>query len=179
MSTNNTILPNNHNIRISSPHHTAAAMNQHNNPKTTQDTATIIQNQINQLKKQAENLETTARKLREIANILELQRQAFINHSQQASSSSSNSITNTHTNTEEAPLDEHGNPKYKGKKRGRKPKKRKRCLAKKRGHTAYTLVSTTSYYLIEYLIISKLIMFIFVVCTRRISESQGGIHFTT
>ena len=43
-----------------------------------------------------------------------------------------------------APLDEHGVPKYKGKKRGRKPKKRKRMRnpnAPKRKHTAYTLVS--------------------------------------
>jgi len=41
-----------------------------------------------------------------------------------------------------APLDENGVPKYKGKKRGRKPKKRKRMRnpnAPKRKHTAYTL----------------------------------------
>lgn len=178
MSTNTTI-PNNHNTRISSPHPTAVAMNQHNNPKTTQDTATIIQNQIQQIKQQAENLETTAAKLREIANILELQRKELMNHSQQqqqASSSFSNSITNTNTNTEEAPLDEHGNPKYKGKKRGRKPKKRKRCLTKKRGHTAYTLVSTISY-LVSYILYQKLTLYI--VCTRSISKSKGGIHFTT
>ena len=45
---------------------------------------------------------------------------------------------------ETAPLDENGVPKYKGKKRGRKPKKRLRKRnphAKKRAHTAYTLVS--------------------------------------
>jgi len=41
-----------------------------------------------------------------------------------------------------APLDEFGVPKYKGRKRGRKPKKRKRALnpnRQKRQHTAYTL----------------------------------------
>ena len=41
-----------------------------------------------------------------------------------------------------APLDAFGNPKYKGRKRGRKPKKRKRALnpnRPKRQHTAYTL----------------------------------------
>ena len=45
---------------------------------------------------------------------------------------------------EPAPLDENGIPKYKGRKRGRKPKKRLRKRnpnAKKRSHTAYTLVS--------------------------------------
>jgi hypothetical protein len=45
---------------------------------------------------------------------------------------------------ESAPLDENGIPKYKGRKRGRKPKKRLRKRnpnAKKRSHTAYTLVS--------------------------------------
>jgi hypothetical protein len=41
-----------------------------------------------------------------------------------------------------APLDENGNPKYKGKKRGRKPKPRKRKMnpnREKRKHTGYTL----------------------------------------
>ena len=41
-----------------------------------------------------------------------------------------------------APLDERGVPKYKGKKRGRKPKPRKRKLdpnRRRRQHTAYTL----------------------------------------
>ena len=43
-------------------------------------------------------------------------------------------------------LDENGVPKYKGKKRGRKPKKQKRIRdpnAPKRKHAAYTLVSTS------------------------------------
>ncbi|KAG7347583.1 HMG high mobility group box-containing protein [Nitzschia inconspicua] len=43
---------------------------------------------------------------------------------------------------EMAPLDEYGNPKYKGKKRGRKPKPRKRKHnpdREKRKHTGYTL----------------------------------------
>jgi len=47
-----------------------------------------------------------------------------------------------------APLDENGVPKYKGKKRGRKPKKRKRIRdpnAPKRKHTAYTLFVQETY----------------------------------
>ena len=47
-----------------------------------------------------------------------------------------------------APLDENGVPKYKGRKRGRKPKKRKRQLnpnRQKRQHTAYTLFVKESY----------------------------------
>ncbi len=51
--------------------------------------------------------------------------------------------TTTELNPSElAPLDAFGNPKYKGRKRGRKPKKRKRALnpnRQKRQHTAYTL----------------------------------------
>jgi hypothetical protein len=46
------------------------------------------------------------------------------------------------------PLDEHGVPKYRGKKRGRKPKKRKRKINPQRGkrqHTAYTLFVQTNY----------------------------------
>lgn len=47
-----------------------------------------------------------------------------------------------------APLDEFGVPKYKGRKRGRKPKKRKRQLnpnRQKRQHTAYTLFVQENY----------------------------------
>ena len=47
-----------------------------------------------------------------------------------------------------APLDEHGLPKYKGKKRGRKPKKRQRVHdpnKPKRKHTAYTLFVKDNY----------------------------------
>eukprot|EP00980_Cylindrotheca_fusiformis_P028272 scaffold22589_cov138-Cylindrotheca_fusiformis.AAC.35 len=47
-----------------------------------------------------------------------------------------------------APLDEHGVPKYKGKKRGRKPKARKRKAnpnRRKRQHTAYTLFVKETY----------------------------------
>jgi len=47
-----------------------------------------------------------------------------------------------------APMDEFGVPKYKGKKRGRKPKKRKRLRkpnAPKRQHTAYTLFVQENY----------------------------------
>jgi hypothetical protein len=47
-----------------------------------------------------------------------------------------------------APLDEHGVPKYKGKKRGRKPKARKRKAnpnRRKRQHTAYTLFVQETY----------------------------------
>jgi len=47
-----------------------------------------------------------------------------------------------------APLDENGIPKYKGKKRGRKPKKRKRMKdpdRPKRQHTAYTLFVQETY----------------------------------
>ena len=46
------------------------------------------------------------------------------------------------------PLDEHGNPKYAGKKRGRKAKPRKRKmnpLRPKRQHTAYTLFVHETY----------------------------------
>jgi hypothetical protein len=46
------------------------------------------------------------------------------------------------------PLDEHGIPKYKGKKRGRKPKFRKRKAnpnRRKRQHTAYTLYVQENY----------------------------------
>ena len=46
------------------------------------------------------------------------------------------------------PLDEHGVPKYKGKKRGRKPKYRKRKAnpnRRKRQHTAYTLYVQETY----------------------------------
>mmetsp|Transcript_2773 Transcript_2773/g.4147 ORF Transcript_2773/g.4147 Transcript_2773/m.4147 type:complete len:193 (-) Transcript_2773:395-973(-) len=49
---------------------------------------------------------------------------------------------------EMAPLDENGVPKYKGRKRGRKPKKRKRQLnpnRQKRQHTAYTLFVQENY----------------------------------
>jgi hypothetical protein len=45
-------------------------------------------------------------------------------------------------------LDEHGIPKYKGKKRGRKPKFRKRKLnpnRRKRQHTAYTIFVQETY----------------------------------
>jgi hypothetical protein len=49
-----------------------------------------------------------------------------------------------------APLDENGVPKYKGKKRGRKPKKRLRRVSKdpnrpKRQHTAYTFFVQENY----------------------------------
>jgi hypothetical protein len=46
------------------------------------------------------------------------------------------------------PLDEHGIPKYKGKKRGRKPKPRKRKAnpnRRKRQHTGYTLYMKENY----------------------------------
>lgn len=46
------------------------------------------------------------------------------------------------------PLDEHGVPKYKGKKRGRKPKPRKRKAnpnRRKRQHTGYTLYMKENY----------------------------------
>jgi hypothetical protein len=46
------------------------------------------------------------------------------------------------------PLDEHGIPKYKGKKRGRKPKPRKRKAnpnRRKRQHTGYTLFMQETY----------------------------------
>jgi hypothetical protein len=49
---------------------------------------------------------------------------------------------------EMAPLNENGVPKYKGKKRGRKPKKRKRIRspnAPKRKHTAYTIFVQETY----------------------------------
>jgi hypothetical protein len=49
---------------------------------------------------------------------------------------------------EYAPLDENGVPKYKGRKRGRKPKRRKRQRnpnSSKRQHTAYTLFVQTTY----------------------------------
>jgi hypothetical protein len=49
---------------------------------------------------------------------------------------------------EMAPLDERGVPKYKGRKRGRKPKKRKRQSnpnRQKRQHTAYTLFVQENY----------------------------------
>lgn len=49
---------------------------------------------------------------------------------------------------EYAPVDEHGIPKYKGKKRGRKPKPRKRQRkpgTPKRKHTAYTLFMKETY----------------------------------
>lgn len=49
---------------------------------------------------------------------------------------------------EMAPLDEHGIPKYKGRKRGRKAKKRKRPKnpdRPKRQHTAYTLFVQENY----------------------------------
>ena len=52
------------------------------------------------------------------------------------------------TADELAPLDEHGKPKYTGKKRGRKPKpkKRQRKLgAPKRKHTGYTLYMKENY----------------------------------
>jgi hypothetical protein len=52
-------------------------------------------------------------------------------------------IWKTEGNPEElAPLDEHGNPKYKGKKRGRKPKAKKRKMnqnREKRKPTGYTV----------------------------------------
>lgn len=50
--------------------------------------------------------------------------------------------------TEMAPVDEFGVPKYKGKKRGRKPKKRKRVRkpdTPKRQHTGYTLFMKENY----------------------------------
>ena len=46
------------------------------------------------------------------------------------------------------PLDENGLPKYKGKKRGRKPKEKKRRVnpdRPKRGHTGYTLFMQEGY----------------------------------
>jgi hypothetical protein len=46
------------------------------------------------------------------------------------------------------PLDEHGVPKYKGKKRGRKPKVRRRKInpnRRKRQHTAYTIFVKETY----------------------------------
>lgn len=49
---------------------------------------------------------------------------------------------------EMAPLDENGIPKYKGRKRGRKPKKRKRQVnpnRRRRQHTAYTLFVQENY----------------------------------
>jgi hypothetical protein len=51
-------------------------------------------------------------------------------------------LDNGNTGCDLAPLDEHGNPKYRGKKRGRKPKPRKRKVnpnREKRKHTGYTL----------------------------------------
>jgi hypothetical protein len=51
-----------------------------------------------------------------------------------------------------APLDENGVPKYKGKKRGRKPKIRKRKVnpnRRKRQHTAYTLFVQETYPIIK------------------------------
>ena len=50
--------------------------------------------------------------------------------------------------TELPPLDEKGQPKYKGKKRGRKPKVRKRKLQvdrPKRQHTGYALFMQETY----------------------------------
>jgi len=52
------------------------------------------------------------------------------------------------TADELAPLDEHGKPKYTGKKRGRKPKPKKRQRkpgAPKRKHTGYTLYMKENY----------------------------------
>eukprot|EP00978_Attheya_sp_CCMP212_P028000 scaffold95406_cov59-Attheya_sp.AAC.4 len=52
-----------------------------------------------------------------------------------------------HSSMEMAPLDENGVPKYKGKKRGRKPKKRRRTDPNrpKRQHTAYTYFVQENY----------------------------------
>jgi hypothetical protein len=140
----------------------------------------ILENQIPRnpaiefLRQEATRLEYSAKRLRELANMLE---------SRAIAPSSSSSLNNSHAfylnnghvssmqqqqqqqqqqrrqqqlvvdhddeylgccSYEAAPLDENGIPKYKGKKRGRKPKKRVRRRnpnAKKRSHTAYTLVS--------------------------------------
>jgi len=82
---------------------------------------------IDFLRREAVALEASAKRLRDLANVLE-----------------NGGEIDTDGPYETAPLDENGVPKYKGKKRGRKPKKRLRKRnphAKKRAHTAYTLVS--------------------------------------
>lgn len=82
------------------------------------------------LRMEAKQLEERARSLRDYADKLAAGEAA------------------TSPDYELAPLDEHGIPKYKGKKRGRKPKKRKRVRnpnAPKRKHTAYTLYVQETY----------------------------------
>mmetsp|Transcript_1837 Transcript_1837/g.2794 ORF Transcript_1837/g.2794 Transcript_1837/m.2794 type:complete len:289 (+) Transcript_1837:92-958(+) len=86
---------------------------------------------IDFLRREAVALEASAKRLRDLANVLE-----------------NGGEIDTDGPYETAPLDENGVPKYKGKKRGRKPKKRLRKRnphAKKRAHTAYTLFVKTTY----------------------------------
>jgi hypothetical protein len=113
----------------------------------------LLRNHIDFLRQEAIRIEFSAKRLRELANILESGSSIKNNNT----NNNSNNLRNDHgghlpdddllvpSSYEAAPLDENGFPKYKGKKRGRKPKKRLRRRnpnAKKRAHTAYTLVST-------------------------------------
>ncbi|GFH47715.1 predicted protein [Chaetoceros tenuissimus] len=110
-----------------------------NNITHALDAATNLEDQINYLRKEANNLEATARRLRDIANILEIRK----NDLDQAIEGPKHEASINASLEDGAPLDEHGKPKYNGKKRGRKPtKKRKRS---KRGQTAYTLFVKDAY----------------------------------
>lgn len=129
----------------------------------------IPRNPIDFLRQEATRLEYSAKRLRELANMLESRAiapspsslnysHAFYLNNGHVSSMQQQQQQQRHQQQlvvdhdeylgcspyEAAPLDENGIPKYKGKKRGRKPKKRVRRRnpnAKKRSHTAYTLVS--------------------------------------
>jgi len=89
------------------------------------------------LRREADQAEASAKRLRELANALDGGTMLAEICSPLAGIS-----------YESAPLDENGIPKYKGRKRGRKPKKRLRKRnpnAKKRSHTAYTLFVQETY----------------------------------
>ncbi|CAJ1921557.1 unnamed protein product [Cylindrotheca closterium] len=96
---------------------------------------------VSYLRSEADQAEKKAKQLREQAS--NLARQFGITEADQSAYEYPSHM---------APLDENGVPKYKGKKRGRKPKVRKRKVnpnRRKRQHTAYTLFVQETYPIIK------------------------------
>jgi hypothetical protein len=114
-------------------------------------TATV-EAMISFLRTEALLAEERAKELRNRAKNLAEQFRIEFSHDRRHKSNNQGSDAATHVDSEMAPLDEHGNPKYKGKKRGRKPKPRRRKHnpdRQKRKHTGYTLFVQETHPLIK------------------------------
>jgi hypothetical protein len=122
-----------------------------NNAITTSRTATL-EAMISFLYTEAELAEERAKQLRNRAKDLAEQFGIELSHYHDNNNKHQGFVAAPNVDSDMAPLDEHGNPKYKGKRRGRKPKPRKRKHnpdREKRRHTGYTLFVQETHPLIK------------------------------